>query len=152
MNQYAILHNSFFHHKPWWLPQKMYRSVCSKANPRTDVYMQDLLKSVEPKAKEICDLDFASLEKASVIIMYPDAIGFGGGRLEKVLLKHCKEVYILNGRKRYFQLTIKTRRKLLFRRFLEKTMLVEIMIFPILLICGFLLTLKDKFFRFSNVK
>jgi hypothetical protein len=80
---------------------------------------------------------------ANVLIIYPDALGLGWGRLENLLPN--KNVYILNGRRRIFSLDDSTRCKLFWRRLLANTRLPEMiagmLIIPLAAACA----LQDAF-------
>ena len=83
----------------------------------------DLLKEA---SRRVGDFD-------SVILLYPDAIGHGYDKIESIVLGSAKQVYILNGRKRLFELTGEMLKKLRIRRILEKCFILEIsfaVIFP----------------------
>jgi ubiquinone/menaquinone biosynthesis C-methylase UbiE len=71
-----------------------------------------------------------------VVLLYPDAIGQGYQHIES-LLADMEQVYVVNGRRRVFQLTPKTRRDLKVRRILEKFFVMEALtslLFPFFLI------------------
>lgn len=149
MKTYALFDNSFFTHKPWWLPVKLYNVVCQRSNPRTKEYMLDLLREKFPDA-ELISADNLH-QTGTLVLLYPDAIGLGWGKLEKKCFKIFKEVSVLNGRRRCFNLTYMGHNKLLLRRVLEATFLPELIIAPLLLIYGVILAIKDKIEGKSNV-
>ncbi len=142
MKTYAFFDNSFFMQKPWWLPIKLYSVICQRSNPRTQEYMLALLREKFPAAELISEGD--SYQMGRIILLYPDAIGLGWGKLEKKYIKKFKEVNVLNGRKQCFPLTSMVRNKLLFRRMLEITFLPEFIFAPCLLVTGSILAIKDK--------
>ena len=142
MKTYALFDNSFFTHKPWWLPTKLYGVVCHRSNPRTQEYMLALLQEKFPDAELISKDNPYQLEQ--IVLLYPDAIGLGWGNLEKKYIRKFKRVDVLNGRRQRFPLTAMVRNKLLFRRMLEITFLPEFIFAPCLLIAGSVLAIKDK--------
>ena len=108
------------------------KAVWFKANPRSADYMRARLEERCPGAQFIelfAGQDFhATLAGAErVILLYPDAIGLGFSRLERYVLARVPDaaVLVLNGRRRFFVLDRGTRRRLLVRRALEQTMLIE---------------------------
>ncbi len=125
----------------------------SRSNPRNFEYMLGALREVVAQAKRNPELhlltseaddspaaralfqkrfDFSAFESLraenydAVVFLYPDAVGFGWNRTERKLaaLKIPRQ-YVLNGRRRFFQPDSSARRRLLGRRFLERTWLVE---------------------------
>lgn len=78
----------------------------------------------------------AEREYDTILLLYADANGLGWRKLEKRMGKlNPARVLVLNGRKRLFYLDAATRRKLLWRRFWERSWLVEIALaFGLLLI------------------
>ncbi len=142
MEKYALFDNSFFRRKPLWLPQKLYRVVCQRSNPRSREYMTILLKETYPNAK-LTEIEKVPPEIKEIILLYPDSIGLGWLNMERNSLKRFKTVTVLNGRKRGFSLTNKTQRELLLRRFLETTFLSELLLTPFLLLAGTFLAIKD---------
>lgn len=143
MKTYALYNDLFFREKSKWMPQKLYRVVCYRANPRSKEYMLHLLNEMHPGVILIDDQNIPE-KGEQVILLYPDSIGLGWGSLEKRCLKHFRYLQVLNGRKRFFKMTMIYRLKLLANRFLEITFLPELVFAPLLLIIGFLLVLKDK--------
>lgn len=147
MKTIALFRDNFFEKKPVWLPKKLHRVICERSNPRTKSYMTSLLKQHFLHA-EICEnLNIKLIANATVVLLYQDAIGLGWSKLEKLCLKHAQTVMVINGRRRKFQLTRSTRRKLLLRRFLEITFLLEMLTAPVLLLAGSILALTDKISR-----
>jgi len=76
-----------------------------------------------------------------VVLLYPDAIGLGFGRLERRL--RAAPLRALTGRGRDYELTAGVRRRLLIRRALERTMLVELAIAPLVLIVAVVALVVD---------
>jgi hypothetical protein len=143
MKIFGIYNDSFFQKKPFYLPQKLWKVVCCRANPRPFEYMKSALESIYPEA-EIMLLEDIPPALKKVILMYPDSIGLGQGSLESYLTKRGVELFILNGRKRHFELTSSVRRKLRLKRFLETSFLFEFLGLLFLLIFASLSTIKDK--------
>jgi hypothetical protein len=143
MKTYALFDDSFFKIKPGWMPEKLYRVVCQRANPRSKEYMLNLLHEKFPEA-EFIDLEHPP-SPGKVILLYPDSIGLGWGKIENRLKIQIQNIIVLNGRKRVFEFTSSVQRTLLLRRFLEMTFLPEILLTPFVLFYGALVATKDKF-------
>lgn len=117
------------------------KAIWFKANPRDRDYMKALFSERFPEGQfiEIYDTDdCAPLVKQAdtVVLLYPDSIGIGFFTVERSIrqaLAPQSEVVVLNGRRRQFRLSGMHHRQLLLRRFLEKTMLGEMII--VLLFC-----------------
>lgn len=77
---------------------------------------------------------------AAVVLVWPDALGLGWERLERKLAP-ARNLFVLNGRRRLFELAPALRRKLALRRFCAYTRLPEIAFalatFPVAAICAF---------------
>ncbi len=143
MKTYAIFNDSFFQKKPGWMPEKLYRAVCQRANPRSKAYMLTLLYEKFPEA-ELIDLE-QPRSSAKIVLLYPDAIGLGWGKIEERIKAETKNPIVLNGRRKVFDLIPSVHRKLLLYRFLEITFLPEILLMPFILLYGALIAIKDKF-------
>ncbi|GAJ46482.1 hypothetical protein HE1_00817 [Holospora elegans E1] len=143
MKTYALFDDSFFKIKPRWIPEKLYRVVCQRSNPRSKEYMINLLHENFPEA-ELIELEQLHFP-AKIILLYPDATGLGWSKIETRLKTQTQDITVLNGRKRVFELTPSTRKTLLFRRFLEMTFLPEILLTPLILFYGISIAIKDKF-------
>jgi hypothetical protein len=133
----------------------------SRRNPRSQQYMGKLISerhvggrsaviSLGPEAgaKEAARI----AEAGRVVLLWRDGNGTGWSRLERFVFRHRAEgasVWVLNGRRREFELTPSVRRSLLFRRFLEKSFLAEfsmVVVFAVaspVLVCWDLLRGKD---------
>lgn len=142
VKKYALFNESFFKNKPWWIPGKLHNVVCLRANPRSKEYMIQLLNNIFPDAQLIEDIPKDI--NGQLILLYPDAIGLGCGRIEKIVNGRFKDVIVLNGRKRSFILNTQTRFKLLLKRFLEVTFLPELIASPFLIVLCVVLCIKDK--------
>lgn len=148
MKIFALFDDSFFNIKPWWMPEKLYRVVCQRSNPRSKEYMLKLLQEKFPGA-EIVDLE-QPRSPGRIILLYPDSIGLGWRKIEKKIAAQTQELIVLNGRRRIFDLTSSTHKQLLLRRFLEMTFLPEILLTPFILLYGAFITIKDKFSSFKS--
>lgn len=121
-------------------PQALYRyAVWYKSNPRRAEYMRALLAEQFPEAVWISTAEHHDwteriAEASTVVLLYPDAIGLGFGSIERSVMAHKRAwagVTVLNGRRRKFLLNGATRRGLRLRRFLEWTMLPELLFLPV---------------------
>ena len=108
------------------------KAVWFKANPRSRAYMAALLAEMRPAARlvDVGEGDgwrAAAAEARHILLLYPDAIGIGFGRIERALRRAAPAASLaaLNGRRRLLPLDRATLRALRLRRFLERTMLVE---------------------------
>ena len=143
MEKFAIYDESFFKVKPKWIPYKLWSVVCGRANPRSKEYMLKLLAEKYPDVKLI-NSEKLSNELSVVILLYPDSIGLGKSSLEGTILKKTKQVFIINGRGRFFPLTKSIYFKLRFLRFLEITFFSELIFIPIILFFATSYALFDK--------
>lgn len=127
-------------------PTKLWRRlVVHKANPRSADYMRRRFAQAYP-AGELVEVtrpgDTTGLTGSAglVVLLYPDAIGLGFGRLEGALRRVGRKdlrIRVLNGRGRDYELTAAIRRRLLARRALERTMLLEIVATPLVIAAAF---------------
>jgi hypothetical protein len=115
--------------RPWRVSRK---AQWFKANPRTASYMQDRLAELWPEARFIDtdaepDWDRALDGAAQIVLLYPDAIGIGFNRVERIVRARANHaiLQVVNGRRRVFLLDDATARALRLRRFLEETMVLE---------------------------
>lgn len=108
-----------------------------KANPRSADYMRQLFAERHPGG-EFIDANAVDAETlvarigaaGEIVLLYPDAIGLGFGGIEKLVRRGSDPmagVHVLNGRRREFVFSYNARRSLLKRRFLERTMLPELL-------------------------
>ena len=127
------------------------RAVWYKANPRDEAYMRRLFAARYPDGVFVCadrEADWPERVKgvATIILIYPDAIGQGFGRIEAALSRGAGRgpaIRVLNGRGRDFALDRSTRRALKLRRFLERTMLIELAFVPFFVVLTPLLLTVD---------
>ena len=124
------------------MPEKLYRVVSQRSNPKSREYMITLLNQKFPDAELVEVSQLYSNDK--IILLYPDSIGLGWKKIEANLMQKFQVITVLTGRKRLFDLNSTVHRRLLFRRFIEVTFLPEILFMPFLLFYGILITLKDK--------
>lgn len=117
-------------------PATMYRwALWYKANPRSADYMQSVFASRYPDGEFINvdtapDWQQALADADTVVLLYPDAIGLGFAALERFARKAKKPwaaIRVLNGRKRDFLLYCGMQRSLKLKRFVERTMLGEML-------------------------
>jgi hypothetical protein len=111
---------------------RYWRAVIWKANPRSAEYMRDLFAGLVPDGV-VVDAGRGMAEALAtadrVLLLYPDAVGLGWGRIERAVRDAApasSSIEVLNGRRRGFALDGGTRRALWLRRVLERTMLVEL--------------------------
>lgn len=150
MKKIAIYDDSFFIKKPFWMPEKLHRVVCQRANPRSKEYMQNLLSENFPNHKLISPDNITNAD--DVVLLYPDSIGLGWGSIERKIKNISKNIQVLNGRKRKFILNSKIQSQLNLRRLLEITFLPEIILTPFILFYSVLITIKDMIIGFKNEK
>jgi hypothetical protein len=99
------------------------RALYERANPRTPEYMRSLFAERYPNAPVVDDLPAG--EACELVLLYPDAIGLGFGRLERRLPQGVS-VRVLNGRRREYAFDRRARSALQIRRALERAMIVEV--------------------------
>jgi hypothetical protein len=124
-------------------PLAQYRyAVWYKANPRSAGYMRTLQQERFPDAEWVevgAGRDWLNRvsQAHTLVLLYPDAIGLRFGAIERLILSRKTKsatVEILNGRRRQFKLTSLTRWGLRLRRFLEWTMLPEMVFIPVFIV------------------
>ena len=123
---------------PVWVWKLFQKAIWEKSNPRSEEYMRKLfLEKVPDGTFRVFDGTKEKLAKLkeeigqakTVFLLYPDAIGLGFRKIESL----APAAHVLNGRRRDFALTASVRRSLRFRRFLEWSMLPEILFIPVFL-------------------
>jgi hypothetical protein len=143
MKVIGLYNDVYFQKKPRLMPKKLWEVICSRANPRTFQYMKELFEQSYPGGKILDEYEIpADVDK--VVILYPDAIGLGQFSLEAQLRKQSKKIFVINGRRRFFALTTPMRFKLNIRRFLESSLLIELLCAPFVLLYIIGVTLIDK--------
>jgi len=84
----------------------------------------------------------------AVLLLHPDPLGMGLGRLErKLLMQFPGKVYVLNGRQRAYRLDQRMVRVLRRHRFVAETRIVEKLLALLLPMCGMLLSFYDRVAR-----
>ena len=124
-------------------PFAQYRyAVWYKANPRSSAYMRALQQERVADAEWVdtgSDRDWRNRvdETDSIVLLFPDSIGLGFGKLEQEVFARkpdWADVRVLNGRRREFRLNGAVRLGLRIRRFLEWTMLPELLFIPVFMV------------------
>jgi hypothetical protein len=81
-----------------------------------------------------------------IVLLWPDANGMGWSDIERELFKKmrdCACVYVLNGRRRFFELSKSRWRAFQIRRALEASFLSEVCVFVVFLVTAPVLALWD---------
>ena len=113
---------------------KLSRAQNYKRNVRSSEYMRDL--AIEKFGNQLTFLEPSQLSSEAIsmadeiVLLWPDGNGYGWGRIEKNLFQNKKStanVLVLNGRRRSFIYSKKTRTGYLIRRTLERLWLGEIL-------------------------
>ena len=79
----------------------------------------------------------------TAILLYRDAIGIGWGQTEQALLGAGRELYAVNGRRRFFGVDAAMRRRLKVRRVLSVSRIPEIVFGAAVIVVGSVLALVD---------
>jgi hypothetical protein len=88
-------------------------------------WFADLSRPISWYQDPLKELPLSSYD--AIICLYPDPLGLEFGELEKSFLrKNLPNVWVINGRRRFFQLDGSTLRTIRFHRFLTKSWLAEI--------------------------
>jgi hypothetical protein len=123
-----------------------------RANTRSLDYMKEAINSRIgsldlAQTHDLSNLSAVNLsEFEQIIILWPDANGMGWFKIEQQVFKAKKAaapVYVLNGRKRLFELSRALWRQYRLRRFLEKSFLLEIGVLVLFLVTAPALALWD---------
>ena len=130
--------------------EKLDRVARYKRNPRSREYMRQLAASVLPTATVVevdGALPRAAISQARhVVLLWPDAIGYGWSRLEREVFNFKRrdaQVYALSGRRRTFRLTTGTLFGLRLRRLAERLWLGEALMALSLLVSAPFLVMWD---------
>lgn len=113
-------------------PRRVWRrGLAYRSNPRSPEYMRALLAERLPDAELVRSGEPGWEERVRgadrVVLLYPDSIGVGFGGFERRLAElGAAPETALNGRRRDVALDPSTHRALRLRRFLERTMVVEL--------------------------
>lgn len=120
-----------------------------RRNPRTPEYMRDLAGAMVPHATVIeagSGLAGALRNARHIVLLWPDAIGFGWAPLEREIFRSKPTgatVSALTGRRRRFQLTGPTLFGLRLRRLVERLWLGEAVMAVALLVSAPFLVVWD---------
>lgn len=143
-----------------WIPSAFIRQLFQKlsgyheyrGNPRSLDYMNELIGRHLGQAKLVPDNDLSLLSHVptveQVVFLWPDANGMGWFDIERRVFKLKKtgsDVYVLNGRKRLFRLSRHQWKVVRFKRFLEKSFLLEVGVLLLFAITAPVLALWDSF-------
>jgi hypothetical protein len=82
-----------------------------------------------------------------IVLLWPDANGMGWFDIERRVFNGRKpgsRVYVLNGRRRFFELPRKQWRLFRFKRFMEKTFLLEFVVLFLFLLTAPVMALWDS--------
>jgi len=121
--------------------RKYHTAIQWRSNPRPEDYMRLLFES-QCEGSEFISLKTSSdtpdlKDYDQVILLYPDSIGLGFSKLEKHCLTNTSngtDIMALNGRKRLFKLDTKTLYRLRFKRFIERSLLPELLFMAVFII------------------
>ncbi len=133
MKIHGVFRETFFKQKPWFMPGKLWRVVCNRANPRTEEQMRVIFMEKFPDGIfYVGDMPVSMQSEDRLVLIYPDSIGLGYASTEfgPLLARH---VEFINGRRRHVHLTLGHWGLLLLKRFLSITFLPEIIFFPFIL-------------------
>lgn len=143
MKIYGVFHESFFKQKPWFMPGKLWRVVCNRANPRTEEQMRAFFKEKFPDGIfNSGDIPTSMQSEDRLVLVYPDSIGLGYGSAELGVV-FARHVEFINGRRRHVHLTLGHWVLLLFKRFLSITFLPEIIFIPFILVYALICSILD---------
>jgi hypothetical protein len=124
-----------------WAPKGVFRALSSHLrhprNARSSMYMENLARAVCPAFSELDvvrvpehqrlpEIDWPAVSE--VILLWPDSNGLGWSPIERRIFRcipSSARVSVLNGRRRHFALTRTEWRRMIARRFLEKSLLAE---------------------------
>ena len=141
-----------------WIPSRSVRMLFTKlggyhahrGNPRSLTYMKELV------GRHMGDIDLVPMHDLSmlsqvstveqIILLWPDANGMGWFDIERQVFKQKKassDVYVLNGRRRLFELQRNRWRAFRLKRFLEKSFLLEIGVLSLFMVTAPVLALWD---------
>jgi hypothetical protein len=116
---------------------RYWRGLITKANPRSPDYMRARFAEAEPGGRLVSPGPGLSAELQGadrVLLLYPDAIGLGWEGIERAVRQAVPAgaaIEVLNGRRRRFALDARTHRALRVRRALERGMVGELVMAPL---------------------
>jgi hypothetical protein len=119
--------------------QRLVLDSMSRRNPRSADYMVKLISDrhvgAPPSVMSVAEVGATEAariaEARQVVLLWRDGIGAGWSHVERFVFRHTSSgasVRVLSGRRREFELTPSVRRSFLVRRFLEKSLLPEIVL------------------------
>jgi hypothetical protein len=158
---FPVLEEWASRHKPSLLASKILALASYleyQRNPRSRSYMETLVACVFPKEQgKIIDVTGPGIhvnwqQIDRIVLLWPDGNGTGWAAIEQEVFRKKParaKVLVLNGRRRVFQLSRGRWRAIKCRRALEKTLLLEMMLFLVFLITGSVLAVWD-FLRGGN--
>jgi hypothetical protein len=104
------------------LDREFERTLEPEQRSRFDrVEVADVVKPSAWSQGPLGDLD----RYANVVLVYADALGLGVGAAERLAVKRCGSVLVINGRRRAFRMTRRVGRRVELSRFLAHTRVVE---------------------------
>ncbi|MDQ6734352.1 MAG: hypothetical protein M3Z35_09615 [Nitrospirota bacterium] len=123
-----------------------------RGSPRSLPYMKELIhnrigkidSSGMTETSIVSQVDVSKFKQ--IILLWPDANGMGWFDIERQIFKrkHANTlIYVLNGRRRLFELPRKQWRAFRLKRFLEKTFLLEIGVLLLFIVTAPILALWD---------
>jgi hypothetical protein len=123
-----------------------------RGSPRPLSYMKELMHSRIGKINSsdmtetsiVSQVDVSKFQQ--IILLWPDANGMGWFNIERQIFKRKQAdapVYVLNGRRRLFELPRKQWRSFRVKRFLEKTFLLEVGVLLLFIVTAPILALWD---------
>jgi hypothetical protein len=114
-----------------------------RRNPRPRKYMEECASSVLPDFEKTTIVDATDIGKiqwdsvSNVVLLWRDAIGVGWSGLEREVFRRTRsgaQVHVLNGRRRYFPVSRGALTGFRWRRFLDKTFVVDVFLAALLLL------------------
>lgn len=123
-----------------------------RGSPRPLPYMKDLIYNRIGNIDSACLMETSIVSQIDVskfkqiVLLWPDANGMGWFNIERQIFKRKQadtQVYVLNGRRRLFELPRKQWRSFRVKRFLEKTFLLEVGVLLLFIVTAPILALWD---------
>jgi hypothetical protein len=141
-----------------WIPSSSIRMLLTKlggyheyrGNPRPLAYMKELVDRHIGNIDLVPGHDLSMLSHVSaaqqIVLLWPDANGMGWFEIERQVFKRKQAgspVYVLNGRRRVFELSKQQWRVWRVKRFLEKSFLLETGVLALFIVTAPVLALWD---------
>ncbi|WP_447983605.1 hypothetical protein [Nitrospira sp. Nam74] len=154
-----IYHKGQAYPEARWIPIPSIRRLLTKlggyhqyrGNPRSLAYMNELIRCQMGTVDLVPRHDLSLLSQVStfeqIVLLWPDANGMGWFDIERRVFNGRKagsRVYVLNGRRRFFELPRKQWRLFRFKRFMEKTFLLEFVVLFLFLLTAPVMALWDS--------